>query len=108
MTPQIPPEDTFIVALYLTTVPHHELWSGGRPVISQGYAPTSMRIVNLIEEYSAFITCAHESLVLYLPRQVVNDFSEECGTQRISHFACPPGIIDPVMVHLASALFSWA
>jgi AraC family transcriptional regulator len=104
MTPLIPPEDTFIVALYLTPVAHHELWSRGRPVISQGYASNAMRIVNLIEEYSAYITCAHESLVLYLPRIVVNDFAEECGTRRISHFACPPGIIDPIMVHLASVL----
>jgi AraC family transcriptional regulator len=104
MTPQIPPEDTFIVALYLTPVPHHELWSRGRAVISQGYAPNSMRIVNLIEEYAAYITCAHESMVLYLPRPVLNDFAEECGARRVSHFACPPGIIDPVMVHLASAL----
>jgi AraC family transcriptional regulator len=104
MTPQIPPEDTFIVALYLTAVPHHELWSRGRPAISQGYAASSMRIVNLIDEYSAYITCAHETLVLYLPRLVVNDFAEECGARRISHFVCSPGIIDPTMVHLASAL----
>jgi AraC family transcriptional regulator len=104
MTPQIPPEDTFIVAMYLTPVPHHELWSRGRSVISQGYAANSMRIVNLIEEYSAYITCAHESLVLYLPRLAVNDFAEESGAPRISHFVCPPGIIDPTMVHLASAL----
>jgi AraC family transcriptional regulator len=104
MTPQIPPEDTFIVTVYLTSVPHHELWSRGRPMISQGYAPNSMRIVNLSEEYSAYITCAHESLVLYLPRIVVDDFAEESGTRRTSHFTCPPGIIDPVMVHLASAL----
>ena len=62
MTPQIPPEDTFIVALYLTEVPHHELWSHGRPVISQGYAPNSLRIVNLSDEYSANITCPHETL----------------------------------------------
>jgi AraC family transcriptional regulator len=104
MTPQIPPEDTFIVAMYLSAVPHHELWSRGRPVISQGYAQNSMRIVNLIEEYSAYIACAHESLVLYLPRIVVNDFAEESGTRRISHFVCPPGIMDPIMVHLASVL----
>lgn len=104
MTPQIPPEDTFIVAMYLTAVPHHELWSRGRPVLSRGYAPNSMRIVNLVDEYSAYITCAHESLVLYLPRLVVNDFAEECGIRRISHFVCPPGVIDPTMVHLVSAL----
>lgn len=104
MTPQIPPEDTFIVAMYLTKVPHHELWSRGRPVISQGYAPDSMRIVNLSEEYSANITCPHETLVFYVPRLVLNDFTEECGTRRVSHFVCRPGIIDPVMVHLGSVL----
>ena len=104
MTPQIPPEDTFIVAMYLTAVPHHELWSRGRPVISQGYAPDSMRIVNLSEEYSANITCPHETLVFYVPRLVLNDFTEECGTRRVSHFVCRPGIIDPVMVHLGSVL----
>jgi AraC family transcriptional regulator len=104
MTPQIPPEDTFIVAMYLTAVPHHELWSRGRPVISQGYAPGSMRIVNLSGEYSANITCPHETLVFYVPRLVLNDFAEECGTRRVSHFVCRPGIIDPVMVHLGSVL----
>ena len=104
MTPQIPPEDTFIVAMYLTAVPHHELWSRGRPVISQGYAPHSMRIVNLSAEYSANITCPHETLVFYVPRLVLNDFAEESGTRRVSHFVCQPGIIDPIMVHLGAVL----
>jgi len=104
MTPQIPPEDTFIVAMYLTEVPHHELWSRGRPVISQGYSPNSMRIVNLVEEYSAHIIYPHETLVFYVPRVVLNEFSDEAGSGRIAHLACPPGTIDPVMVHLASAL----
>ena len=104
MTPQIPPEDTFIVAMYLTAVPHHELWSRGRPVISQGYAPHSMRIVNLSAEYSANITCPHETLVFYVPRVVLNDFAEESGTRRVSHFVCQPGIIDPIMVHLGAVL----
>ncbi len=104
MTPQIPPEDTFIVATYLTAVPHHELWSRGRPVISQGYAADSMRIVNLVDEYSALITCPHETLVVYLPRNVLNDFTEESGTARIPHFVCRPGIVDPVMARLGSVL----
>ena len=104
MTPQIPPEDTFIVAMYLTEVPHHELWSHGRPVIAQGYAPNSMRIVNLSAEYSANITCPHETLAFYVPRIALNDFAEESGSRPVSHFVCQPGIIDPVMVHLGSVL----
>jgi AraC family transcriptional regulator len=104
MSSQIPPEDSFIVAMYLTAVPHHELWSRGRPAICRGYAPNSMRVVNLVDEYSAYIQYPHETLVLYVPRVALNDFSEESGTPRVSHFLCQPGVIDPVMVHLGSAL----
>src|ERR1700733_15966123 len=48
MTPQIPPEDSFVVAQYLTRLPYHELWSGGRPLITHGTPPKAKRIVNLI------------------------------------------------------------
>src|SRR5277367_249429 len=32
MTALVPPEDSFIVAVYLSPVEYHELWSRGRPV----------------------------------------------------------------------------
>lgn len=104
MTPAIPAEDSFILALYLTEVPHHELWSHGRLALSQGYAPSSMRIVNLLDEYAALITCPHESLVFYVPRIALDEFTDEAAAQRISHFSCKPGTIDPVVVHLGSVL----
>jgi AraC-like DNA-binding protein len=104
ITPQIPPEDSFIIAQYLSDVPHHELWSRGRRVLSQGYAAMSMRIVNLTEEYCAYIGSPHETLVFYVPRIVLNDFTDESGTRRISNFACKAGIIDPVVAHLSSVL----
>lgn len=104
MTPKIPPEDTFIVAMYLTDVPHHELWSHGRCVLRRGYSSNSMRIVNLRGEYSAHVTCPHESLVFYVPRLALDEFTDEAGTPRILEFNCPPGQIDSAMVHLAAAL----
>jgi AraC family transcriptional regulator len=104
MTPVIPPEDSFILALYLTAVPHHELWSRGRLAVSRGYAASSIRIVNLIDEYSALITCAHESMVFYAPRIALDELADEAGTARIRHFTCQPGVIDPVVAHLVSAL----
>lgn len=103
-TPRIPAEDTFILSMYLTEVPYHELWSGNRCVIRQGYRSSSMRIVNLREEYSALITCPHESLNFYLPRLALDEFTDEAGVRRVPHFSCQPGVIDPVMVHLGSAL----
>lgn len=104
MTPRIPPEDTFIAAIYLTDLRHHELWSGGRPRISQGYAANSMRIVNLVEGYSANIVQPHEALSFYMPRAVLDGFTEDAGRPRIADLRCPPGVIDSVVGHLVAAL----
>src|SRR6266702_2495015 len=72
MSPQIPPEDTFIISMHLTEVPHHELWCRGRCVVSQGYRPSSIWIINLTEGYSANIFSPHETLDFYLPRIVLD------------------------------------
>jgi AraC family transcriptional regulator len=104
MTPRIPSEDTFIVAMYLTDVRHHELWRRGRPFLMQGYAANAIRIVNLVEEFSALIACPHETIVFYIPRAVMNEFTDDAGSRRIANLACTPGIIDPIVVQLATAL----
>lgn len=103
MTPHIPAEDTYIAAVYLTSLPHHELWSRGKRAISQGYAANAMRIVNLEAEYSAYIASPHEAVGFYIPRSVLNEFGEETSG-RIPHLSCPPGLIDPVIANLAQAL----
>jgi hypothetical protein len=104
MTPQIPPEDSFIVAQYLTRLPYHELWSGGRPLIAQGYAMNAMRIVNLTGAFSARITHPHESLNFHIPRAALDELADDAGRPRLAHLACTPGIVDPVLVHLTAAL----
>jgi len=103
MTPRIPAEDTFIAAVYLTPLAHHELWSNGKRAIAQGYAANSMRIVNLEAEYSAYITSAHEAACFYIPRAALKDFGDETG-DRAGRLSCPPGIIDPVISSLVQAL----
>jgi len=104
MTPEIPAEDSFVLALYLTELAHHELWSRGRKVLSQGYRQNSMRIVNLDAQYSALIAAPHETVCFYIPRAVVNSFCDEIGSPRVAHLACPPGLIDPVIASLGAAL----
>jgi AraC family transcriptional regulator len=104
MKARIPAEDTFIAALHLTAVEHHELWSDGRPVISQGYAPDSLRIVNLGAEFSSYVASPHEALSFYIPRTVLNGFADEAGGPPIADLHCPPGIIDPIVAHLGAAL----
>jgi hypothetical protein len=79
MKAKIPAEDTFIAALHLTAVAHHELWSDGRPVISQGYAPDSLKIVNPGAEFSSYVASPHEALSFYIPRTVLNGFADDAG-----------------------------
>jgi hypothetical protein len=90
MTPQIPPEDSFIVAQYLTRLPYHELWSGGRPLLTQGYATNAMRIVNLTGEFSARITHPHETLNFHIPRAALDELADDAGRPRLKRgvFRC--------------------
>ena len=104
MTPRVPPEDTFILAHYLTDLPHHELWSRGRPVISQGYEAGAMRVVNLADDYSARICHTHETMVFYIPRAALDEMAEQIGGPRVSTLDFPPGEVDLVLRHLAMAL----
>jgi AraC family transcriptional regulator len=104
MKAEIPAEDSFVAALHLTSVAHHELWSDGRPVISQGYAPHSLRIVNLGAEFSSYVASPHEALSFYIPRAVLNELTDDAGGPPIADLYCTPGIIDPVVAHLGAAL----
>ena len=103
MTPRVPAEDTFIAAVYLTKLKHHELWSRGKRVLAQPYTANSMRIVNLEAEYSAKITCEHESVAFHIPRSVLNEFASESGG-RVSNLTCQPGVQDPVIASLVHAM----
>jgi AraC family transcriptional regulator len=103
MSAKIPPEDTFILALYLNDVPSHELWRGRNLYLSRGYAAHTMRIVNLEGEFSSNITCPQETFVAYIPRRALNDISEEHGLRRVAGIGCEPGTADPVISHLAAA-----
>ena len=104
MTPQIPPEDTFIIAHYLTPVERHELWADNRLRVGQGYAANSTRIVNLVEGFSANILCPHESLAFYIPRRALNDVTEEMGRKAIGMLNCPPGAEDSIIRDLSNAV----
>jgi AraC family transcriptional regulator len=101
---KIPAEDTYVLALYLTEVPHHELWSRGRLHLSRGYAPNTMRMVNLVGEFRSNITCPHETFVAYIPRAALNNLAEEHSAPRISDLRCEPGTSDCVVTQLAAAV----
>jgi AraC family transcriptional regulator len=70
-------KDISILLSYLIELPHHELWSGGRPLLT---ASTS------------------EIRLAILPSLLAGDAPTS------SHMRSPHGIVDPVLVHFAAAL----
>ena len=73
-------------------------------MISQGYAANSLRIVNLGAEFSSYVGSPHEALSFYIPRSVLNDFTEEAGSPPVVDLHCTPGLVDPVVAHLGAVL----
>jgi AraC family transcriptional regulator len=104
MTAAIPPEDTFVLGIYLTELTNHEIWSRGRLAIRQGFAPNSMLLVNLCDEFAANITCPHQTLSFSIPRKSLDILADTAGRSCIPRLACEPGVIDPVVNYLAAAL----
>ena len=46
----------------------------------------------------------HETLDFYLPRIVLDEFTDEAGARRVADFSCQPEIIDPVVAQLGATL----
>jgi AraC-like DNA-binding protein len=86
--PAIRPEDALTVALYLTRLPFHELWSGGRPLLAEDCSVNSLRVAALVGECAARAPFA------------------EARNPPIAAFGGVPGIVDPVLAHLAAALLA--
>jgi len=103
MKAQIPPQDAFSAALYLTDVPYNELWRRRRPYLKQGYAANALRVVHLEDELSTYVTHPHTALSFYIPRASFDSLNGEEGRAPAS-IVCTPGIIDPAMAHLGRAL----
>ena len=104
MTARVPREDTFQVAINLTDMPIHEVWSKGRPLISEGWAEDSMRIVNLAGDIAGRIFYPHEVIGLDIPRASLDSFTDEAGGRRAANLSCPPGTKDLTVTHLVRAL----
>jgi AraC family transcriptional regulator len=76
-----------VIIGYLARLPHHETWSGGRPLLAPDPCATALRLANLVGEITTPAPSSESS----------------CGSRRTSKSKAP-GIVDPVLDHLAAAL----
>jgi AraC family transcriptional regulator len=103
MSDKVPAEDTFVMALYLTDVRRHEMWSRNKLHLSRGYAADTIRIVNLLGEFRSHIHDPHETVIAYLPRSALDSFTDEHATRRVHDLVCEPGTPDAIVSGLAAA-----
>ncbi|MDR3465549.1 MAG: AraC family transcriptional regulator [Xanthobacteraceae bacterium] len=75
------------IVAYLARLPHHEAWSGGRPLLAPAPCATALQLANLVSEIAARAA-----------------FADPSCRSRPARSAKVPGIVDPVLDHLAEAL----
>jgi hypothetical protein len=101
---KIPPEDAFVVTLYLRNLHHLEVWQRGRPISARAYARGSISIVNLLDELSVYIGGPLDCLSFYLPRFALDKLADEAAEPRLKDLHCPAGHIDPIVEQIGAAL----
>jgi AraC family transcriptional regulator len=103
-TPHIPPEEAFSVSVHLRrpdNIKGWGTWIAGRfhPVTEWGTG--GIQIFDMESEPVALRTSGFDSVHVYIPRFVLNRFSDEDGLTRIRDLHCIAGTRDDLILHWA-------
>ena len=103
-TPHIPPEEAFAVSVHLRrpdNIKGWGTWLAGRfhPVTEWGTG--GIQIFDMESEPVALRTSGFDSVHVYIPRFVLNRFSDEDGLTRIRDLHCIAGTRDDLILHWA-------
>jgi hypothetical protein len=101
---EIPPEDTFVVTLYLMHLQHIEVWQRGRPISARECSPGSISIVNLLDELTVYIGGPLDCLSFYIPRTALDMMTEDMGPPALKQLHCTPGLVDPTLEQIGAAM----
>jgi hypothetical protein len=101
---EIPPEDAFVLMLFLAGLAHVELWQRGRPIKACACPSGSISIFHLADELSVYIGGPLDCLSFYIPRELMDQMTDAAGEPRILDLRCPPGRADPTIEQIGLAL----
>ncbi|MCL2660521.1 MAG: AraC family transcriptional regulator [Acidobacteriaceae bacterium] len=104
LTKRALPEDTFAAGVSITGVSNREVWSKGRLVLKQGFAPDSLRIGHLGDELHSRFIEPYEAVAFLIRRASLDAFTYEEGYRQVANLSCPYGIVDPALAHLTRTL----
>jgi AraC family transcriptional regulator len=109
-TPHIPPEKAFSISVHLRRpdcIKGWGTWLDGRFHRVTEWDAGGIQIFDMESEPVALRTSGFDSLHLYIPRSLLNNFSDESEQRRIRSLRCIPGTRDDVLLHWARMMMPY-
>ena len=110
-TPHIPPEKAFSISVHLRrpdSIKGWGTWLDGRFHRVTEWDAGGIQIFDMESEPIALRTSGFDSVHVYIPRFVLNRFSDESEQRRIRNLQCTPGTKDDVMLHWARMMMPFS
>jgi AraC family transcriptional regulator len=106
-TPHIPPEKAFSISVHLRRPESIEgwgTWLDGRFHRVSDWDAGGIQIFDMESEPVALRTSGFDSVHIYIPRFVLNRFSDESEQRRVRNLKCTPVTRDDVLLHWARTM----
>ena len=110
-TPHIPPEKAFSISVHLRrpdSIKGWGTWLDGRFHRVTEWDAGGIQIFDMESEPVALRTSGFDSVHVYIPRSVINRFSDENEQKRIRNLHCTPGTKDDVILHWARMMLPFS
>ncbi|WP_426240691.1 helix-turn-helix transcriptional regulator [Pararhizobium sp. DWP1-1-3] len=100
----LPPDDAFLVMLYLADVDHCDIWPDRPPAPVKRYPKGSICLINLRDGSAISVRGRFEALAFHIPSAHLSELAEEAGEPQIDDLEICRGIDDQVIRNLGAAL----
>jgi AraC-like DNA-binding protein len=100
----LPPDDAFLVMLYLVDVDHCDVLPDVPPAPLKRYAKGSICLINLNSGAAISVRGRFEVLAFHIPSAHLGELAEEAGEPRIDNLVTCRGVDDAVIRDLGAAL----
>ncbi|WP_426126002.1 helix-turn-helix transcriptional regulator [Pararhizobium sp. PWRC1-1] len=100
----IPPDDAFLVMLYLIDVDHFDIWPDRPPAPLKRYPKGSICLINLKNGSAISVRGRFEALAFHIPSAHLAELAEDAGEPRIDNLEICRGIDDQVIRNIGAAL----
>jgi AraC-like DNA-binding protein len=110
-TPHIPPEKAFSISVHLRrpdSIKGWGTWLDGRFHRVSEWGAGGIQIFDMESEPVALRTSGFDSVHIYIPRFVLNRFSDESEQRRVRDLECTPGTRDDVLLHWARMMMPFS